>query len=164
MDVKIIRSEKRAKTVDARVVDGVFVVRAPAHIGDAELEPIVQRLLARYERRKAKAQLDDAVLARRARALNRQYFDGKLKWKSIKWVSNQNKVAGSCSAGKGTIRISHRLAEMPAFVRDYVIVHELAHLKEPNHSPRFWRLVNRYPKAERARGYLMAVGMEQVDE
>lgn len=164
MDVKIIRSERRVKTVDARIVDGVFVVRAPAHISDAELEPIVQRLLARYERRKAREQLDDAALARRARTLNKRYFDGKLKWKSIKWASNQNKVAGSCSAGKGTIRISHRLAEMPAFVRDYVIVHELAHLKEPNHSPRFWKLVNRYPKAERARGYLMAMGMERMDE
>ncbi len=42
---------------------------------------------------------------------------------------------------------------MPKFVHDYVVVHELAHLKVPKHGPEFWQLVNRYPKTERACGY-----------
>lgn len=164
MEVKIVRSRQRAKTVSARAVDGVFVVQAPAHMSDTELQPVVDKLLARWQRRQQKDSLDDAALERRARELNRQYFGGKLQWQSVRWVSNQNSRHGSCTPSQGTIRISHRLATMPAFVRDYVLVHELAHLLEPNHGPRFWRLVNQYPRTERARGYLMAVGLEQMEE
>jgi predicted metal-dependent hydrolase len=40
-------------------------------------------------------------------------------------------------------------------------MHELAHLLIPEHSARFWRLVDRYPLAERARGYLMASGFQE---
>ncbi|MGI8913207.1 MAG: M48 metallopeptidase family protein, partial [Chloroflexota bacterium] len=59
------------------------------------------------------------------------------------------------------IRLSDRLAQVPDWVRDYVIVHELAHLLRADHSPAFWRLVQRYKLAERARGYLMALGLER---
>ncbi len=164
MDVKIIRSKKRVKTVSARLVDGVLVVRAPAQLGDVELQPLVERLKQRVMKQEAKKSLDDALLQRRAQALNRRYFGGKLKWQSIRWVTNQNRRVGSCTPANGTIRISHRLNEMPPFVRDYVIVHELAHLMEANHGAKFWQLVNRYPKTERARGYLMAVGLEELEE
>lgn len=164
MEIKIVRSTNRAKTVSAHEEDGVFVVRAPARMSDAELEPVVQNLLQRWQRQQDKQALDDGNLERRARELNRQYFGGKLRWTSIRWVDNQNSRNGSCTPSQGTIRISHRLAAMPVFVRDYVLVHELAHLLEANHGPRFWKLVNQYPRTERARGYLMAVGMESLED
>ena len=164
MKVKIVRSKKRKKTVTARVVEGNFVVQAPASMSDAELQPIIDKLQQRWQKRQAKTDLDDQALHRRAQELNRQYFGGKLKWQSIKWVTNQNSRFGSCTPTDRTIRLSHRLAGMPTFVRDYVIVHELAHLLEANHGPKFWKLVNRYPKTERARGYLMAVGLEALEE
>lgn len=56
-----------------------------------------------------------------------------------------------------TIRLSTRLRGMPAWVVDYVLVHELAHLLIPGHGADFWELVGNYPKADRARGYLEGV-------
>ena len=53
-----------------------------------------------------------------------------------------------------TIRISERLRDVPGWVVDYVLVHELAHLLEPGHDARFWGWVQRYPRTERAMGYL----------
>jgi predicted metal-dependent hydrolase len=164
MDVRIIRSKRRKRTVQAREVDGTIEVRAPATMSEAELAPIVARLTTRLQRRKARNVLDDAALQARAELLNRRYFDGRLRWTSIKWVANQEKRFGSCTPARGTIRLSHRLGTMPRFVQDYVIVHELAHLLEANHGPGFWALVNRYPLTERARGYLMAVGLEELSE
>lgn len=99
----------------------------------------------------------------RAQSLNKRYFEGRLPLQSVRYVSNQKKRFGSCSSLDGSIRISDRLTHVPDWVLDYVLVHEMAHLLEPNHSPRFWKLVHRYPRAERAIGFLMALGMEAGD-
>ena len=163
MEIKIIRSRNRSKTIQARMVQGVMEVRAPAGMSDKELQPHIERLRRRLERKQARKTLDDVGLEQRAQELNQQYFGGKLKWNSIRWVTNQNKRYGSCTPADKTIRISHRIASMPAFVRDYVIVHELAHLLEANHGPDFWKLVYQYERTERARGYLMAVGIEDLE-
>ena len=163
MEIKIIRSRNRSKTIQARMVQGVMEVRAPAGMSDKELQPHIERLRRRLERKQARKTLDDVGLEQRAQELNQQYFDGKLEWNSIRWVTNQNKRYGSCTPADKTIRISHRIASMPAFVRDYIIVHELAHLLEANHGPDFWKLVYQYERTERARGYLMAVGIEDLE-
>lgn len=164
MNLKIIRSARRAKTVSARRVGDTLEVSAPAHLSDAELQPIIEKLRARILRKEQRRKLDDADLARIAERLNQAYFGGALRWESLAWTADQEKRYGSCTPALRTIRISHRLAAMPRFVLEYVVMHELAHLREPNHGPRFWKLVNRYPRTERARGYLMAVGLEDLDD
>ena len=164
MEIRVIRSKKRHKTVQAREVDGTLEILAPARMSDKELAPYIVNLKERIQRRRKKSELDNDALEKRASSLNNRYFDNRIKWASIRWVTNQTRRHGSCTPRRGTIRISHRVAAMPRFVQDYVIVHELAHLLEPNHSKKFWELVYRYPKAERARGYLMAVGMEDSEK
>jgi predicted metal-dependent hydrolase len=154
MEVIVKRSKRRRKTIQARMVNGKMEVLAPAALPDAALQDHISRLQARLEKRATTR--NDACLDARARYLNRKYFDGELKWASIQYSSRQERRRGSCSVISRTIRISQRLSEMPQWVEDYVIVHELAHLLEPNHGKRFKALVRRYPLAERAIGFLIA--------
>ena len=163
MEIKITRSRRRRKTVSARQAGDVLLVAAPAAMSDAELAPIIEKLRRRIERGARRRRVDDADLARIAGQLNREHFGGTLKWRSITWTANQERKFGSCTPVLGTIRISHRIATMPRFVLEYLVMHELSHLAEPGHGPAFWALVNRYPRTERARGYLMAVGLEPPD-
>ena len=161
MKVKVIRSRRRRRTVSARVVGGVMYVRAPVDIPEERLGEVIEDFQIRWEKRKIKKELNSREdLEEIGQRLNKRHFGGKVKVASIRYVTNQHKQFGSCNYRSGTIRLSHRLAEMPEWVRDYVIVHEMAHIVEPNHSKSFWGLVSRYKLAERAKGYLMAKGFE----
>ena len=165
MEIQIERSTGRKKTVSARMKGDVMVVSAPADIPEAELNKIIARLRVRIERRIEKSALSDADLELRAAALSRQYFNGKLKPTSVRWVTNQNSSRwASCTRDTGEIRVSHRLGKVPPFVLDAVLVHELVHLAIPHHGPDFWAMANRYPLTERARGYLMAIAGETGED
>lgn len=161
MDVEVVRSTRRRKTISAEQVGGTVVVRVPAGMPADEERAWVARMVDRLRRRERARGLNAAgALERAAARLNRDHFGGGLHWTSIRYVANQRSRFGSCTPEDGTIRISDRVASLPAWVRDYVVMHELAHLLDQTHSAGFWALVDRYPKAERARGYLMALGME----
>ena len=150
-EVRVVRSAKRRKTVNARVVDGVIEVRVPARMSKADEKRFVAELVERIERRELEKQVD---VGQRSRELA-QRFDLPLP-ASIRFVDNQHSRWGSCSIESREIRLSSRLANYPSWVLDYVIVHELAHLVVADHSPAFHELVDRFPRAERARGYLHA--------
>lgn len=69
-------------------------------------------------------------------------------------VRSQRSRWGSCSR-RGTISLNWRLVQTPLYVRDYLICHELAHLREMNHSARFWAEVARLdPSSQRAEAWL----------
>jgi len=164
MEVRIIHSRRRKKTISAREVGGIIHVYLPAGLSQDEELKYVQWAKKRVEsmrrKKELKARNADEELEQRTRELNKRYFAGELSWNQIGYTTEQNaSTFGICNTKTKTIRISDRLLKMPLFVHDYVVVHELAHLKVPRHGPDFWKFVERYPKTERARGYLMAVGM-----
>lgn len=161
MNIKIIRSEKRKHTISARVCGGELFIYLPVGMPESEEKKWIEKMSKRMEAKMQKRSLDDGFLLKKAKELDYKYFDGRLKINSIEFVTNQTSKFGSCTPRLSTIRISHRLAEMPEWVLSYVVVHELAHLVHPNHSTAFWQLVNKYPYSERARGFLIAKGMEE---
>lgn len=156
---EVIRSPKRRKTVQARLVGDVVQVSIPARMSKAEEERWVAEMVSRFQRKQATEPID---LAARAEVLGARY--GLPQPASIRWVDNQEWRWGSCTPADRTIRLSTRLAGFPSWVVDYVIVHELAHLVVGGHGRDFWELVDRYPKTERARGFLIAKGMDGDEE
>ena len=159
LPIRVIRSPKRRKTAAAKILPDCIEVRVPAGMTpDAEAE-MVASLVVRLERKRA-AEAAGVNLAERAVALAHRY--GLRPPESVSWAEQNDRWA-SCTSARGTIRISTRLARVPAWVLDAVIVHELAHLIEPNHSPAFWELANRYPHQERASGFLEAMSAGHCD-
>jgi hypothetical protein len=162
MEVKIVRSKRRKRTVSARVVKDTLLVQTPLELSGERLEKIIADLQSRFERKRIKEALDRREdLAEIASRLNEKYFGNQLKINSIEYVTGQNSRFGCCNYRAANIRISHRIGAMPSWVRDYVLIHEMAHLIEPNHSQAFWDIVSRYRLAERARGFIMAAGLRR---
>lgn len=160
--VEVRRSGRRRRTISARLEGSTLVVLVPDSISRAEEAVWVDKMRQRFEDKARRDQLNSSGdLQKRARQLNDKYFGGRLRWASISYVTNQKQRYGSCTIDDRTIRLSDDLAGMPGWVRDYVIVHELAHLEVPDHSQDFWDLVNAYPLTERARGFLIAKGLEE---
>jgi predicted metal-dependent hydrolase len=159
-DVEVRRSPRRYRTVSAYRDGPRVVVLIPDQFTRAEEREWVDKMLVRLAARDDKARRTDAELTVRALRLAARYLTdhrAATQRASVRWVANQNGRWGSCTPVDATIRISDRVMTMPEWVVDYVLLHELAHLVVPTHGPEFWALVGRYPKAERARGYLEGV-------
>ncbi len=155
--VEVRRSRNRRRTVAAYRDDDKVVVLVPARFTRAEEQEWVATMLARLERSEKRRRPSDSGLARRAAGLSEKYLDGQAVPRTVRWVDNQNSRWGSCTPSDRSIRLSTRLQGMPSWVIDYVLVHELSHLMETGHTPAFWSWVDRYPKAERAKGFLEGV-------
>jgi predicted metal-dependent hydrolase len=157
--VEVRRSARRTRTVTAYRQRDTIVVLVPQRLSAAQESSLVDDLVRKVLDREARTAVGgtEERLLVRARALAEQHLAGAQPAPvptSVSWVANQQHRWGSCSPGAGTIRLSDRLQHLPLWVVDYVLVHELAHLVEPDHSAAFWALVDRYPRSAQAKGYL----------
>jgi predicted metal-dependent hydrolase len=156
--VEVRRSRRRRRTVTAYRDGDTVVVLLPASMSRADEQHWVAKMLKRLEgseaRRQSPRHASDEALLARCRQLSGKYLGGRAEPVLVRWVPAMRTRWGSATPAEGTIRISERLREVPGWVLDYVLVHELAHLIVPAHGPKFWELVHRYPRTERAIGYL----------
>jgi predicted metal-dependent hydrolase len=151
LPIDVIRSARRKRTLQAYVADGRIRVLVPAGLPAETEAALVADLVAKVQ---AKMTPPDIDLAQRAAMLAQRY---ELPTPiSIDWSDRQSRRWGTCLPATRTILISRRLASMPQWVLDWVIVHELAHLAIPKHNAGFKALVGRYELGERAEGYLIA--------
>ncbi|MGH8959149.1 MAG: M48 metallopeptidase family protein [Acidimicrobiia bacterium] len=149
--VEIVRSTRRKRTIQASFVDGRIRVLVPAGLKAEEERQHVERMVARLTRQREAHSID--LTARAARLAEKYELPTPGR---IEWSDRQLERWGSCTFSDRSVRISSRLVSMPAWVLDYVIIHELAHLAVPGHSAAFHDLVGRYELGERAEGYLIA--------
>ncbi|MCZ4655534.1 MULTISPECIES: M48 metallopeptidase family protein [Dietzia] len=135
------------------------VVLMPAGLPRAEERRLITDMLGRLARsgRRKGHRASDADLMRRATELSTKWLEGRARPASVRWVPAMTTRWASCSPDSGELRISETLRDVPAYVLDYVVMHELVHLVVPGgHPPEFWEVVRRYPRTERAMGYLEA--------
>lgn len=158
--VRVVRSTKRRKTISSQWRDDTLIIQVPAALDEKTERSFVDEMLKKYRQnrqRRTDGHTDNA-LERRAHELDRHYFGGLAAPSSVRWVTNQNKRWGSASYQQRSIRLSSKLQHMPSWVRDYVLVHELAHLASPStgHGPEFQKLLNKFERRAEADLYLDA--------
>jgi predicted metal-dependent hydrolase len=156
-EVEIRSSARRRKTGVAFWEGGRVVVVVPERMSRAAKDVFAKELVNHLMQRTGRRHASDSGLEARAAVLADQYLDG-LRPSSIRWSSRQQRRWGSCSLHSREIRIASRLQTVPEWVLDGVIVHELAHLLEAGHTPRFHELANRYLRQAEAHIYLDGFG------
>lgn len=154
---EIIKSSRKTIAVEVRQ-DGSVLVRAPRNCPQSRIDTFLKEkqawILSKVEEQKErdadsmKIQPLSEAEQRLYRDKARDIFEQKVSYYARMMGVSYGRIAirdqktrwGSCS-GEGNLNFNWRLIFAPAGVLDYVVVHELAHRKEMNHSPRFWRVV-----------------------
>jgi predicted metal-dependent hydrolase len=162
MEIVVHKSSRRKKTIQGFVKNGRIAIYLPLGLDPLEEKKQIDIISKKLEKKMVDRNGKNLNhLSELFAKFNREFFLGKLSINSIRFVNNQNVISGSCTPADKTIRISERLLDMPPWVLNYVVIHEMAHLLHPDHSKAFWDIVNRYRYTERARGFLMAIGLEK---
>lgn len=179
---QIVRSERKTLSISIQP-DCTITVRAPRSVSDSQIRRfLVEKqhwLITKYLEAKQKQEAipcSDLTDTQRA-ALTRRYIDAAKEYfpKRVAYfhqftggtysritIRDQKTRWGSCSS-KGTLSFNWRLMLAPPAILDYVVVHELCHLRHMDHSPAFWQAVGEvFPDYASARKWLRKHGQELV--
>ena len=156
LELRVVR--KRVKNINARLRGQTLLVSAPHRVPEGELDETILQLARRLVRRsRADAVNSDGGAEAIARKMAAR-FDDPPEVAEVRFVTNQRSRWGSYSARTGIIRLNAALRQMPPWVLEAVVAHELAHTFFLDHSPAFWELVRLVcPKTDRARAFLEGV-------
>ncbi len=154
-----LRISKRAKVVRLAVYhDGSFIVTMPMRASESAVEKFITKKAewiikkVTYAKNNPKIKLTQGgkkeykKYKEEARVLVLQRLDHFNKIYNFKWenisIKNTKTRWGSCS-GKGNLNFNYKIVLLPTELSDYIVVHELCHLREFNHSKNFWKLVSK---------------------
>ena len=156
LDLRVVR--KRVKNINARLRGKTLLVSAPHRVSAGELDEMILQLARRLVRRsRAEVVNSDGGAERIARKVAAR-FSNPPEVAEVRFVTNQTARWGSYSSQTGVVRLNAALRQMPPWVLEAVVAHELAHSFHLDHSPAFWELVRSVcPKTDRARAFLEGV-------
>ena len=156
LELRVIR--KRVKNINARLRGKTLLVSAPHRVPAGELEETILQLARRLVRRsRAEVVNSDGGAETIARKVAARFSDPP-EVAEVRFVTNQRARWGSYSSQTGVVRLNAALRQMPPWVLEAVVAHELAHSFHLDHSPAFWELVRSVcPKTDRARAFLEGV-------
>lgn len=140
------------KYITVRAEDGTFRIGLPTIVGEDKRDAVVGSALTEWYKKRAGVLLPQAV---------ERWQDKVSCRKPMRTlIRNQRRRWGSCSSD-GSLRLNWRVVMAPPPIIDYLVVHELAHLDEMNHSARFWELVARHiPDHKARRNRLREIGRQ----
>ena len=156
LELKVVR--KRVKNINARLHGKTLSVSAPYRVSVRELDETILELARKLVRRSRADTLNSAggadAIARKVAAR----FSNPPEVAEVRFVTNQTTQWGSYSPQTGIVRLNAALRQMPPWVLEAVVAHELAHTFHLDHSPAFWELVRSVcSKTDRARAFLEGV-------
>lgn len=153
-EIRVIRNTRRSRSISAYREQGAIVIQIPATLPRGQVADLIPEMVQRVLTREARERTSDSELSERAIELLAIYLpEFNERPASVTWRA-MNERWGSCTTVDRTIRISERLNGAPSYVIDYLLVHELIHLRIPDHGKAFTELLERFSDGERASAFL----------
>ena len=151
---RVVRKERRRRSISAFRQGGVIEIHIPAKMSKRQELEIIPEMIAMVLRREGRSRKTDLQLLEIGMELLTKYLpDFDVAPASINW-RNMSERWGSCTTVDRTIRISDRLIGAPNYVLNYIIFHELIHLRIPGHDQDFYNYLNRFTDQQKCEAFL----------